>query len=70
MRSGSPKPIRSFLCNRHHSAGGRTPLHKAGEAYIEALNRKHQLFNKGSIAAKVLVVFVGEEGKPTIITSI
>ena len=43
--------------------------YKAGEAYIEALNRKHQLFNKGSIAAKLLVVFVGEEGKPTTITS-
>jgi hypothetical protein len=30
-----------------------------------ALNRKHQLYNKDNSPAKVLVVFVGEEGKPT-----
>jgi len=48
---------------------GRQPhKYKPGEAYIEALNRKHQLFNKGNSTAKVLVVFVGEEGKPTTIT--
>jgi quercetin dioxygenase-like cupin family protein len=49
---------------------GRPPhRYKAGEAYIEALNRKHQLFNKGSATAKVLVVFLGEQGKPTTITA-
>lgn len=49
---------------------GRQPhRYKTGEAYIEALNRKHQLFNKGSGTARVLVVFVGEEGKPTTVTS-
>lgn len=47
---------------------GRKPhTYKTGEAYIEALNRNHQLFNKGNSQAKVLVVFVGEEGKPTTI---
>jgi hypothetical protein len=53
--------------------GGRTPLHEhpvpTGEAYIEALNHQHQLFNKGNVPAKVLVLFVGEEGKPTTITA-
>lgn len=49
---------------------GRQPhKYKTGEAYIEALNRKHQLFNKGNAQAKVLVVFVGEEGKPTTVTA-
>jgi quercetin dioxygenase-like cupin family protein len=49
---------------------GREPhKYKTGEAYIEALNRNHQLFNKGSGTAKVLVVFVGEEGKPTTVTA-
>jgi len=43
--------------------------YKTGEAYIEALNRNHQLFNKGNALAKVLVVFVGEEGKPTTIAA-
>jgi quercetin dioxygenase-like cupin family protein len=52
-----------------HSHGGQPARYKAGEAYIEALNHKHQLFNKGSVPAKVLVVFVGEEGKPTTIAA-
>jgi quercetin dioxygenase-like cupin family protein len=51
------------------SHGGQPHQYKAGEAYIEALNHQHQLFNKGNVPAKVLVVFVGEEGKPTTITA-
>jgi quercetin dioxygenase-like cupin family protein len=50
------------------SHGGKPHRYKAGEAYIEALNHQHQLFNKGNVPAKVLVVFVGEAGKPTTIT--
>jgi quercetin dioxygenase-like cupin family protein len=50
------------------SHGGAPHRYKAGEAYIEALNHPHQLFNKGTVPAKVLVVFVGEEGKPTTVT--
>jgi quercetin dioxygenase-like cupin family protein len=45
--------------------GGEPHRYKAGEAFIEAQNRKHQAFNAGDIAAKLLVVFVGEQGKPT-----
>ena len=48
--------------------GGQPHQYKTGEAYIESLNKRHQLFNKGSSPARVLVVFVGEEGKPTTIT--
>jgi quercetin dioxygenase-like cupin family protein len=51
------------------SHGGQPHQYKAGEAYIEALNHQHQLFNKGNVPAKVLVVFVGDEGKPTTITA-
>jgi quercetin dioxygenase-like cupin family protein len=51
------------------SEGGKPHRYKAGEAYIEALNHKHQLFNKGSKPAKLLVVFVGEEGKPTTVAA-
>lgn len=43
--------------------------YKAGEAYIEALNRKHQVFNVGDTSAKVLVVFIGEDGKPTTVAA-
>jgi len=51
------------------SHGGQPARYKTGEAYIEALNHKHQLFNKGAVPAKVLVVFVGEQGKPTTIAA-
>lgn len=51
------------------SEGGQPHRYKAGEAYIEALNHKHQLFNKSNAPAKVLVVFVGEAGKPTTIAA-
>jgi quercetin dioxygenase-like cupin family protein len=47
------------------SEGGEPQRYNPGEAYIEALNRNHQIFNVGSAPAKVLVVFVGEEGSPT-----
>ena len=49
---------------------GREPhRYNAGEAYIEALNRNHQLFNVGGTPARVLVVFVGEEGSPTTVAA-
>jgi len=49
--------------------GAQPHQYKAGEAYIEALNRNHQLFNKGGTPARLLVVFMGEEGKPTTIAA-
>lgn len=47
------------------SEGGEPHRYKAGEAFIEAQNRKHQAFNVADTPSKLLVVFVGEEGKPT-----
>jgi quercetin dioxygenase-like cupin family protein len=67
-----PVPIYVYVLEGEvelQSHGGQPHQYKAGEAYIEALNHQHQLFNKGSVPAKVLVVFVGEEGKPTTITA-
>jgi quercetin dioxygenase-like cupin family protein len=49
--------------------GGDPYRYRAGEAYIEALNRDHQLFNIGDAPARVLVVFVGEDGKPTTVAA-
>lgn len=49
--------------------GGAAQRYKAGEAYIESLNRKHQLHNKGSAPARVLVVFIGEDGKQTTVAA-
>ena len=44
------KPVRSY---------------KAGEAFLESVGRWHQAFNKSDKPVKLLVVFWGEEGKPT-----
>ena len=49
--------------------GGEPHRYKAGEAFIEAQNRKHQAFNVADTATKLLVVFVGEEGKATTVAS-
>jgi quercetin dioxygenase-like cupin family protein len=49
--------------------GGDPHVYRQGEAYIEALNRDHQLFNTSDAPAKVLVVFVGEEGTSTTIAT-
>lgn len=45
---------------------GKEPhRYKAGEAFIETQNRKHQAFNVSDVPSKILVVFIGEQGKPT-----
>jgi quercetin dioxygenase-like cupin family protein len=49
--------------------GGDPFRYTAGEAYIEALNRDHQLFNVGDAPARVLVVFVGQDGTPTTVAA-
>ena len=44
--------------------GGQVLHYKAGDAWIEPIDVDNQLFNPGTVPAKVLVVQVGEEGKP------
>jgi quercetin dioxygenase-like cupin family protein len=39
--------------------------YKTGEAFLESVGHWHQAFNRTGQPAKLLVVFVGEEGKPT-----
>lgn len=39
--------------------------YKAGQAFLESVGRWHQAFNKTKKPVKLLVVFMGEEGKPT-----
>lgn len=51
------------------SEGGEPHRYKAGEAFIEAQNRKHQAFNLGDTPSRLLVVFAGEEGKPTTVAA-
>jgi quercetin dioxygenase-like cupin family protein len=51
-------------------ADGEQPReYPAGKAFIEDVNHWHQAFNKGTAPVKILVVFMGEEGKPTTINA-
>ena len=45
--------------------GGEPRHYKAGDAFLESVNHWHQAFNKSASETKILVVFIGEEGKPT-----
>lgn len=47
------------------SEGGAPQRYKAGEAFVESQNRKHQAFNVTDAPSKALIIFIGEEGKPT-----
>jgi quercetin dioxygenase-like cupin family protein len=49
--------------------GAQPRQYKAGDAFLESVNMWHQAFNKGSTPARILVVFMGEEGKPTTINA-
>ncbi len=43
--------------------------YKAGEAFLESVNTWHQAHNKSSGPTKILVVFMGEAGKPTTVAA-
>jgi quercetin dioxygenase-like cupin family protein len=67
-----PVPVYVYILEGElelQTEGAEPHRYKAGEAYIESLNRNHQLFNKSSSPTRLLVVFMGEEGKPTTIAS-
>jgi quercetin dioxygenase-like cupin family protein len=49
--------------------GGPAREYPAGKAFLKDINHWHQAFNKGTAAAKILVVFMGEEGKQTSINA-
>jgi quercetin dioxygenase-like cupin family protein len=51
------------------SEGGEPQRYKTGEAFIEAQDRRHQAFNVADGATRLLIVFVGEEGKPTTVAA-
>jgi quercetin dioxygenase-like cupin family protein len=43
--------------------------YSAGEAFLESINRWHQAFNNSGSPTKILVVFIGEAGKPTTVAA-
>src|SRR5262249_27901012 len=42
---------------------------EAGSGFLEAVNAVHRAKNLGQVPLKLLVVFIGEEGKPNLIRS-
>lgn len=49
--------------------GGQPREYGPGSAFLEDVDRWHQAFNKGSVPVKILVVFMGEEGRPTTVNA-
>jgi quercetin dioxygenase-like cupin family protein len=49
--------------------GGQPREYGPGSAFLEDVDRWHQAFNKGAVPAKILVVFMGEEGRPTTVNA-
>ena len=47
--------------------GGAAHSYKVGDCALEVVNTWHNTKNKGTIPAKVLVVFVGAHGKPNVV---
>jgi quercetin dioxygenase-like cupin family protein len=67
-----PVPVYVFVLEGEvelQTEGGEPHRYKAGEAFIEAQNRRHQAFNVADTPTRLLVVFVGEEGKPTTVAA-
>ena len=71
-RHQHPVPVYVYVLEGElevQTEGGEPRHYGAGEAFLESVNRWHQAFNKGSDQAKILVVFIGEQGKPTTVAS-
>ena len=49
--------------------GREARRYKAGDAFLESVGLWHQAHNKGEAPAKILVVFMGEAGKPTTVAA-
>ncbi|MCE8003450.1 cupin domain-containing protein [Billgrantia ethanolica] len=63
-----PVPVYVFVLEGEvelRTEGGDPHVYGTGEAYVEALNRDHQLFNVSDSDARILVVFAAAEGQPT-----
>lgn len=63
-----PVPVYVYILEGSLSVkteGAETRNYKAGDAFLESVGNWHQAFNESDQPAKILVVFMGEEGKPT-----
>jgi quercetin dioxygenase-like cupin family protein len=67
-----PVPVYVYILEGEaevQSEGSEPKRYKAGDVFIETQNRKHQAFNVADGPTKLLVVFIGEEGKPTTVAA-
>jgi quercetin dioxygenase-like cupin family protein len=48
---------------------GEPRIYAAGQAFLEDVNMWHQAYNETDKPTKILVVFMGEKGKPTTVTA-
>jgi quercetin dioxygenase-like cupin family protein len=53
----------------HKTEGGEKRTYEAGQAFLEDVNVMHQAANETDKPAKIIVVFMGEEGKPTTVAA-
>ncbi|MBW8271171.1 cupin domain-containing protein [Caldovatus aquaticus] len=51
------------------SDGHPPRTYTAGQSFIESQNHWHQAFNTQNAPARILVVFMGEQGKPTSVSA-
>jgi len=71
-RHQHPVPVYVYVLEGEievQTEGGEPRQYKQGDAFLESMNKWHQAFNKGQSPTKILVVFIGEQGKPTTVTS-
>ncbi|WP_287066790.1 cupin domain-containing protein [Mesorhizobium sp.] len=61
-----PVPIIAYVLEGtlETRVAGVSRTYKAGEAVVEPMNSPMQAFNPGGVPTKLLVVMIGEEGKP------
>ncbi len=45
----------------------QTSTYGPGQAYLEAVNTWHNVYNRGTGPARLLVVFAGEQGQPNLV---
>jgi quercetin dioxygenase-like cupin family protein len=71
-RHQHPVPVYVYLLEGElevQTEGKEVRHYRTGEAFLESIGHWHQAFNNGNAPTKILVVFVGEEGKPTTVAS-
>ncbi|SRR6266542_4064899 len=67
-RHQHPVPVYVYVMDgviEVQTEGKEVRSYKTGDAFLESVGRWHQAFNKSDKPVKLLVVFLGEEGKPT-----